>query len=85
MRSIVKWKIEMEVFFHLAKSKLETSQLDFDEIEVSNPINSKINFKVYWQFITETQFFKYQYQKPTELSVAVQYKVFKYPSISKSI
>ena len=42
MRSIVKWKIEMEVFFHLAKIKLDTSKLDFDEIEVSDPTSQML-------------------------------------------
>ena len=37
MRSIVKWKIEMEVFsiLSLAKSKLEVSSID-NEIDVSD-------------------------------------------------
>ena len=49
MRSIVKWKIEMEVFFSilsLAKSKLDLSSID-DEIEVYDWTKLDVYFRVY--------------------------------------
>ena len=48
MRSIVKWKIEMEVFsiLSLAKSKLEVSSID-DEIEVYDWTKSDVCFRAY--------------------------------------